>query len=164
MDFSSYKRVVALFCALFIFSFSSCARQISSNVYSASSIGEASTSYSGVIINARTILVQDKEYLEENALGIIGGGVAGTLLGSQIGKGKGNALATVAGGILGATGGAFAEKALKEQNAIEYVIALDNGETKTVVQGPDPVFMPGQNVWLLVSQKGRSRVIARQGS
>ncbi len=141
---------------------SGCARQIGSDVYSGSSIGETSSTYPGVIINARPVLVQDKEYLEENGLGMVGGGVAGAVVGSQFGKGSGNTLATVAGAILGATGGAFAEKSLKEQNAVEYIVALDNGETKTVVQGPNPALTSGQKVWLLVSYQGRSRVIARQ--
>lgn len=138
-----------------------CARQISSNVYSAHSVGEASETYPGVIIGARTVTVEDQEYLGDNTLGIVGGGVGGALLGSTIGKGKGNTLATVAGGVLGATGGAFAEKALKSQQGIEYVVSLENGQTRTVVQGTDPQLSVGQQVFVMVSHHGRSRVVAR---
>jgi outer membrane lipoprotein SlyB len=138
-----------------------CARQISSNVYSASSVGETSTTYPGVIISARQVTVEDKEYLEQNGLGIIGGGIGGAYLGSKIGKGEGNTLATVGGALAGATAGAFAEKALKSQNAMEYVVALENGESKTVVQGPDPMMATGQKVWLMVSYQGRSRITPR---
>jgi outer membrane lipoprotein SlyB len=138
-----------------------CARQISSNVYSASSVGETSTTYPGVIISARQVTVEDKEYLEQNGLGIVGGGVGGALAGSQFGKGTGNTLATVGGAVAGAVAGAYAEKALKSQNAMEYVVALENGESKTVVQGLDPTLAVGQKVWLMVSYQGRSRVTAR---
>ncbi len=153
-----------LFCSLFAAStfFSSCARQISSDVYSGASIGETSTTYAGVIVNARKVLVQDQEYLEDNGLGLAGGGLAGAAIGSQFGKGSGNTLATIAGAVAGAVGGAYAEKALKEQEAIEYIVALDNGETRTVVQGPQPQLQSGQKVWLMVSYQGRSRIIARQ--
>jgi outer membrane lipoprotein SlyB len=145
-----------------VFLSASCARQISSNVYSGGSIGEVSSTYAGTIISARVVTVQDQEYLEENGLGLIGGGVGGALLGSQVGKGSGNTAATIAGGILGATAGAFAEQSLKSQNAMEYVVQLENGEAKTVVQGMDPQLAAGQRVWLMTSHKGRSRVVARQ--
>ena len=138
-----------------------CARQISSNVYSASSVGETSSTYPGVIISARQVTVEDKEYLEQNGLGLVGGGVGGALAGSQFGKGSGNTVATVGGAIVGAVAGAYAEKALKSQNAMEYVVALENGESKTVVQGVDPTLTVGQKVWLIVSYQGRSRVTER---
>lgn len=139
-----------------------CARQISPNVYSGASIGETSTTYPGVIISARTVAVEDSEYLGDNALGIVGGGAAGALLGSRVGKGSGNTLATIAGGVGGAVAGAFAEKAMKSQNAMEYIVALENGESKTVVQGLDPAYAVGQKVWLMESHKGRSRITVRQ--
>jgi outer membrane lipoprotein SlyB len=138
-----------------------CARQISGNVYAADHVGETSRSYPGVIVSARGVLVQDKERLEENTLGIGAGAVGGALVGSAIGKGKGNTVATIAGGVLGATAGAFAEKALKEQNGMEYMVRLDNGEMRSVVQGPDPSYGVGQLVYVIESHKGRSRIIAR---
>jgi outer membrane lipoprotein SlyB len=138
-----------------------CARQISSGVYSGAAVGETSTTYPGVIISARQVTVEDKEYLEQNGLGLAGGGIGGALAGSQFGKGTGNTLATVGGAVAGAVAGAYAEKALKSQNAMEYVVALENGESKTVVQGTDPMLAVGQKVWLMVSYQGRSRVTTR---
>jgi outer membrane lipoprotein SlyB len=155
----NFGRFFSIFAAMVLFS--SCAREISSNVYSAGHVGEASTTYSGVITHARQVTVQSGENLEDNGLGIIGGAIAGGYGGSKIGKGEGNTLATVGGALIGATAGAFAEKALKTQNAMEYVVQLDNGGSMTVVQGPSPTFSAGQNVFVIVGQKGRSRVIAR---
>jgi outer membrane lipoprotein SlyB len=145
-----------------IMTLNGCARQISSNVYSAHAVGEASTTYPGVVISCRQVVVEDKEYLEENGLGLVGGGVAGGYLGSKVGKGEGNTLALVGGAIAGAAAGAYAEKMLKSQNAMEYVVALENGEAKTVTQGIDTTYAVGQKVWLIVGQKGRSRVVPRQ--
>ena len=140
---------------------SSCAREISSDVYSANHVGEASTTYPGVVIHARQISVQEHERLQENGLGIIGGGVAGAVAGNQFGKGSGNTAATIGGVLIGATAGAFAEKALKTQNGAEYLVQLDNGQSMTVVQGPSPAFAAGQNVYVIIGERGRSRVIAR---
>ena len=153
------KKVTTI-CALMLLA-AGCARQISSNVYSGHAVGEVSSTFAGTIIASRLVTVQDKEYLEENGLGVVGGGVGGAIAGSQIGKGRGNGVATIAGALVGATAGAFAEKALKEQNAMEYVVQLENGDTRTVVQGPDPQYGVGQRVWLMVSHQGRSRVTAR---
>ncbi|MBS0654848.1 MAG: hypothetical protein JSR46_03645 [Verrucomicrobia bacterium] len=142
--------------------FTGCARQISSDVYAADHVGEASSSYPGIIISARNITVQDKERLQENGLGIVGGGIGGGLVGSQIGKGTGNNVAIIGGAIAGAVGGAFAEKALKTQDGVEYIVQLDNGELKTVVQGPQPSLDEGQAVYVIIGHKGRSRVVARR--
>jgi outer membrane lipoprotein SlyB len=141
--------------------FTSCAREISGDVYNASHVGEASTTHSGVIVHARNVTVEGSENLQDNGLGIIGGGAAGALAGSQFGKGDGNTLATIGGAIAGATAGAFAEKALKKQQGTEYIVQLDNGQTMTVVQGPNPAFSVGQSVYVVIGHKGRSRVVAR---
>lgn len=149
-------------------SFTSCARQLSSNVYSEGTVGEACKTYPGVIISAREVTVEGGDSLGDNTAGIIGGGIGGAVLGSMVGKGSGNTLATLAGAGLGAVGGAYAEKALKSQQAMEYVVSLENGEAKTVVQGLDPRLAVGQNVYLMITEMvsnhgatGRSRVVAR---
>jgi outer membrane lipoprotein SlyB len=153
--------VTALSCAALFCMTTSCAREISSDVYAADHVGEASTTYAGTIIHSRQVNVQDQERLQDNTLGIVGGGVGGALAGSQIGKGSGNTLATIGGAVVGATAGAFAEKALKSQNGMEYVVQLENGQAMTVVQGPSPAFSVGQTVYVIVGQQGRSRIIAR---
>ena len=139
---------------------SACARQISADVYKASHVGETSSTYEGVIVSARPVLVEDKEYLEQNTLGGAAGGVTGGVLGSQLGKGTGKSLATAVGAIGGAVGGAYAEKYLKSQEAIEYVVKLDNGQLKTIVQGPTPPLQIGQRVYVMVSYEGRSRIVS----
>jgi outer membrane lipoprotein SlyB len=153
------SKVISILLSLFVIT--SCAREISSEVYSANHVGEASTTYAGVIIHTRQVTVQEHERLEENGMGIVGGGVAGAIAGNQFGKGSGNTAATIGGALIGATAGAFAEKALKSQTGTEYVVQLDNGQTMTVVQGPNPAFSVGQNVYVIVGQQGRSRVVAR---
>ena len=104
---------------------SSCARQISSNTYSESSIGEVSQTYPGIVISQREVTVEGSESLQDNSLGIVGGGAAGALLGSEMGKGKGNLVSTLATGVVGAVAGAYAEKSLKTQNAIRLEMTVN---------------------------------------
>ena len=137
-----------------------CARNISSDTYKADHVGEASFTYQGKIISARHVDVQEGERLEDNTTGMGLGALAGGVGGYQIGKGRGNIAATAGGAVLGGLAGAFAEKALKQQTGTEYVVKLTNGSAMTVVQAPEPVLKVGQHVMVIVSQDGRSRVVA----
>jgi outer membrane lipoprotein SlyB len=58
-----------------------------------------------------TSIVNSEKAGKSSALGLIGGGVAGALLGNQLGSGHGRQLATVAG----AAGGAYAGKKIEEK-------------------------------------------------
>jgi outer membrane lipoprotein SlyB len=92
------------------------------------------------------------------ALGAVGGGLAG----SFVGKGTGNAAATLGGAALGGLAGTFAEKALKHQEGMEYAVKLTNGSMMSVVQGLENPMSPGTPVLVMVSQDGRSRVVPDQ--
>lgn len=134
----------------------SCAREISSDVYASGNVGDISTTYTGVIKNVRQVMVQHGEQLEDNGLGIAGGGIAGGAVGNAVGRG--GFLPTAAGAIAGAVAGSLVEKKLKQQTALEYIVQLDNGNLLTIVQGQDQVFSIGQPVYVLVNQWGRSRI------
>lgn len=137
---------------------SSCAKEISSGVYSAHQVGEVSVTYSGVIRNVREVCIEGSDNLEENGLGIIGGGVVGGVVGSNIGKGNGRLLPTAVGAIAGAVGGSLIEKKLKQQTGFEYIVHLDDGMLMTIVQGRDYFFQVGQPVYVITSNSGRSRI------
>lgn len=141
-----------------------CARNISANTYKAGKVGEAAFTYQGTVLSVREVEVKDSEKLEENALGIIGGGAIGGLAGNQVGKGRGQTIATIGGALLGATAGAFAEDQLKTQHGLEIVVRLTNGSVMTVVQGNDLHVQAGQPVLVMVSANGgRSRVVPDSG-
>lgn len=86
----------------------SCARNISSDVYASRQVGEVSTTYAGVIRSVRPVTVEHGENLEDNTLGLAGGGIAGGVLGSAVGRG--NFVPTAAGAIAGAVAGSFVER------------------------------------------------------
>lgn len=139
----------------------SCARELCPDVYSDRCIDAPSKTFSGTVRNMRCVSVTENDRLQENGLGLIAGGVLGGVAGNMLGKGKGNTLATVGGAVAGATAGAMTEKKLKEQNAMEYVVELDDGSLMTVVQGLKPTLQTGQKVYVMVSQQGRSRIVCQ---
>ncbi len=83
---------------------------------------------------------------ESNALGMIAGGVAGAVLGNQVGGGTGKTLATVAG----AAGGAYAGKKVQENMNASKVwtvsVRYNDGKTAEFNYKQDPGFKSGDAV------------------
>lgn len=79
-------------------------------------------------------------------LGMIAGGVAGALLGSQVGQGRGTTVAEVAGAAGGAYAGKEIEKRMKTTKHYEVVVRLENGGSKTVSYAAQPGFAVGAKV------------------
>lgn len=137
---------------------SSCATDIKSTSYSTASVGEASFTYQGTIINVRKIKVSDTNKLGQNQAGTTIGGVGGAAIGNILDNG--GLMGTLIGAVAGGVGGAMVEQQLGTQEGMEYVIKLTNGQVLTVCQGLDTNFQAGQHVMVIVSHDGRSRVIA----
>ncbi len=79
-------------------------------------------------------------------LGTIGGGLAGVLLGSQIGGGNGRTAAQVAGAVGGALAGREIEKRVGNSSHYETVVRLENGGTQTISTPADPGLRTGEKV------------------
>jgi len=79
-------------------------------------------------------------------LGMIGGGVVGALLGSQVGHGTGRTVASVAGAAGGAWAGNEIEKRVKTAKHYEVVVRLANGGSQTVSYKTQPAFAVGSRV------------------
>lgn len=144
-----------------LLSMGGCARNISSGTYDAKTLGSASHTYHCVVVSSRRVMVEEGERLEDNKTGGIIGAIAGGVLGNAFGGGRGRIITTAGGALAGAVAGAYAEKNLKSQEAIEYVVELQSGGMQSVVQGTDVILGNGQAAYLIVDPKGRSRLIAR---
>ncbi len=83
---------------------------------------------------------------EGTYLGKIGGGIAGALIGSQIGNGKGTTVAEIAGAAGGVLAGNEIEKRMKTATHYEAVVRLDNGGTQTFSYAAPPSFAVGARV------------------
>lgn len=83
---------------------------------------------------------------EGTYLGKIGGGIAGALIGSQIGGGKGTTIAEIAGAAGGVFAGNEIEKRMKTTKHYEAVVRLDNGGSQTFSYAAQPGFAVGARV------------------
>ncbi len=85
-------------------------------------------------------------------LGLAAGGVAGALLGNQIGRGTGNVVATIAGAAGGAFAGNEIEKNTKTSLRYRVRVRMDDGTYRTVSQSQAPAFAAGDKVRIVKGQ------------
>lgn len=83
---------------------------------------------------------------EGSALGVIGGGLAGALLGNQVGGGTGKTLATIAGAAGGAYAGNKVEANMKSAKAWAVRVRMDNGDERNIEMDRDPGLISGDLV------------------
>lgn len=79
-------------------------------------------------------------------VGMVGGGVAGALVGSQIGHGGGKTVAELAGAAGGAFLGNEIEKKVNTTTHYEVAVRLENGSSQTVSYATQPAFSVGSRV------------------
>ena len=90
-----------------------------------------------------------KDAGQSTALGPIAGGIAGAVLGHQIGQGRGSQIATVLGAAGGAVAGNAIEKQARGTTHWEVDVRRDDGTNATVRSDVAPSYQPGQRVRLI---------------
>ena len=80
---------------------------------------------------------------EAGAVGTVGGGLVGGVLGNQVGGGNGKTLATVAGAVGGALLGREAERRYKAHKVWNVDVTFDNGDKHTYAFNNDPRYGVG---------------------
>lgn len=83
---------------------------------------------------------------EGSYLGMIAGGLAGALLGSQVGQGRGTTAAELAGAAGGAYAGHEVEKRMKTTKHHEVIVRLESGGTQAISYEAVPGFKVGDKV------------------
>ena len=95
-------------------------------------------------------MVESIRYVEEagktSGLGMLGGAVVGGVIGHQIGSGRGNTVATVAGAAGGAYAGNAIEKNKNKKGHYEVTVKLDSGQYQTVSPDSAPTVKEGERV------------------
>lgn len=89
---------------------------------------------------------QEKRKGEGGAVGIVGGAVAGGLLGNQIGKGTGNTVATVGGAVAGGFVGNEVQKQVTSKKVWVTKVKMKDGSIRTFEQEAQPAWAAGQPV------------------
>jgi outer membrane lipoprotein SlyB len=77
---------------------------------------------------------------------MVGGGVVGALVGSQIGHGSTNTIATVGGAAGGAYLGNKIGQKVEAKTRYRVVVRMDDGRIRTVTYAAQPGFTTGSHV------------------
>jgi len=92
-------------------------------------------------------LVQQKG--SGSGVGMVAGGVIGGVLGHQIGSGRGNTVATIAGAGAGAYAGNEIEKNKNKTSYWSVRLRMDSGQTREFHYSSEPSVHPGERVKLV---------------
>jgi outer membrane lipoprotein SlyB len=96
----------------------------------------------GVIQSVREIETKG----EGSGIGVVGGAVAGGLLGNQIGGGDGKKIMTVVGAVGGAVAGNEIEKRVRSAKSYEITVRFDNGSSRVISEANAPTWRQGDKV------------------
>lgn len=107
----------------------------------------------GTVESVRHIVQQG----EASGAGAVIGGVAGGVLGHQIGSGRGNDAATVLGAVGGAYAGHQIEKNKNKKSSWQVRVRLDTGQLRTLSFRGEPAFREGDRVKIV---NGRLALLA----
>lgn len=99
----------------------------------------------GVVQSIRLVEQQG----QTSGVGMVAGGVLGGVLGHQIGSGRGNTVATIAGAGVGAYAGNQVEKSQKKSTYWAVAIRMDNGTTRNFTYTNKPAVNEGERVKLV---------------
>lgn len=147
-----FNHVSLILCALLLAGCTT--NEFSGNRYEESAVGEVSRTDRGYVLSLRKVELKPDGSVAGTALGAVGGGLLGSMFGGGHGKYLTAAAGAVAGGVAGNAIGS------KSQEGIEYTVKLDNGSIITITQGIEPAISVGQRVYVINSNKGRSRIVA----
>ena len=104
--------------------------------------------YDATVLSVRPITIDGSQ----SGLGAGAGAIAGGIAGSNVGGGNGAIVGSVIGAVLGGVAGNAVERGSTQQNGVEIIVQLRNGQRRAIVQGATPdVFVPGDPVILIVT-------------
>ncbi|MCX6874698.1 MAG: glycine zipper 2TM domain-containing protein [Verrucomicrobia bacterium] len=130
--------------------FASCAQDtMTGDVYQQRDTRQAQAVNAGRITSIRPVKIEGN-----HTAGTVIGGVAGGLLGSNIGHGRSaNTAGAVGGALVGGAVGSHAQQAMGSRNGLDITVRLDKGDSVSVVQQVNPRedFRVGDRVRVLSS-------------
>jgi outer membrane lipoprotein SlyB len=86
---------------------------------------------------------------EGSGIGVVGGAVAGGVVGNQFGHGNGNKIMTVVGAVGGAVAGNEIEKRVRSTKSYEITVRMEDGSNRVVHQATAPTWREGDKVKLV---------------
>ncbi len=129
---------------------------LASGLFASTAVAQAPCADCGVVQSIRQIQQQG----QTSGVGMVAGGVLGGVLGHQIGSGRGNTVATIAGAGVGAYAGNQVEKNRNTKTSWAVAIRMDNGTTRNFTYTNRPAVNEGERV-KLVDGGRRLALVAR---
>ena len=114
-------------------------------VFASAASAQSSCQDCGVVQSVNSFQQQG----QSSGVGMVAGGVLGGVVGHQIGSGRGNTVATIAGAGLGAAAGNQVEKNTKTKTSWAVSIRMDNGALRTFNYSSRPSVVAGDRVKLV---------------
>ena len=110
--------------------------------------------YDATVLSVRPVTIDGSQ----SGIGAGAGAITGGIAGSTVGGGSGSAVATIIGAVVGGVVGNAVERNATQQNGVEILVQLRNGERRSVIQASTAdVWAVGEPV-VLVTTGGRARV------
>jgi outer membrane lipoprotein SlyB len=95
----------------------------------------------------------------QSGVGTVGGAVIGGIAGSNVGGPRTGGIVGIVGAIAGGLIGNAVERDATQQQAVEILVQLKNGDRRAVIQGiGSETFVPGDPV-IMITTGGRVRVM-----
>lgn len=123
------------------------------NTYKAGEVGVSRAVEFGTVQNRREVAIQGKN----SGTGMLLGAGVGAGGGSYVGNGSGSDWAMAGAAVAGAVAGHLIEQEMQDSTGYEYVVRMQSGKTKTIVQENiegDVVFKRGDKVMLQYCDSG----------
>jgi outer membrane lipoprotein SlyB len=134
-----------------------CANEPSGRSYSSAQTRTTFDIEYGEVVEIRVVKIEG----EAGFLGAWGGASVGHAIGaSTSGSHSTRRIAAAVGGVAGAVAGQAVERKIREDEAYEITVRLDNADVIAVVQALDVEFSPGDRVRVLLGRDGSARVSA----
>jgi len=125
------------------------------NAVSAYDAQRMSTVLDATVLSVRPVTLQGRD----TGVGTVSGAVIGGIAGSNVGGPRTGGIVGIAGAVVGGLIGNAVERDATQQQAVEILLQLKNGDRRAVVQGIGPDnFVPGDPV-ILITTGGRTRVM-----
>ena len=125
------------------------------NTVSAYDAQRMSTVIDATVLSVRPVTLQGRD----TGVGTISGAVIGGIAGSNVGGPRTGGIVGIAGAVVGGLIGNAVERDATQQQAVEILLQLKNGDRRQVVQGiGTDAFAAGDPV-ILVTAGGRTRVM-----
>lgn len=157
----SRAMIVSATAALAVLALEGC-RSYSPNSYSPAGAQQVSKVDLGVVESYRAVDISEQGL--GSGIGAGAGAAAGGLGGSSVGHGVGSGLAALGGALVGGAVGLFAEHAVTDTQAFEYIVRKQNGDLIAITQKDAQPLGVGQRVRVIYGVQARIIPEAGAGS